>query len=241
MPVPDNAELIWNYLIGQGLSVNATAGILGNITQESGGSPTAGVWPSNYGLIQWTPASNYFSSPPSLQAQLPAIIRYIQENGSIADVNAHAPSPSAAALYFSDVYERPNAEFANNPNRMNSATEVAQAAQSGHWPGTAGSVKDLDMSTQSSNGVVSLSVQPGSVSHVQVTTDLGGPGPLELRVVLALPTGPWVQYGGGGSNGNFAVSNGYGNFGLPSQFLGEIGGITLEATQSDRVFSATAY
>jgi hypothetical protein len=103
------------------------------------------------------------------------------------------------------------------------------------------SSEDLDMSTQSSNGVVSLSVRPGSVSHVQVTTDLGGPGPLELRVVLALPTGPWVQYGGGGGNPNFSVSSGYGNFALPSQFTNEIGGISLEATQTDRVFSATAY
>jgi Phage tail lysozyme len=136
MPVPQNAQLIWDYLISQGLSANAAAGILGNIEQESGGSPTAGVWPNNYGMIQWTPASEYFSSPPDLQAQLPAIIRYIQENGSIADVNAHAANPSAAALYFSERYERPLASEANNANRMNSANDVAQAAQSGHWPGS---------------------------------------------------------------------------------------------------------
>ena len=144
MPVPQNAQVIWDFLISQGLSVNAAAGILGNIEQESGGNPTAGVWPSNYGLIQWTPASNYFSSPPSLQAQLPAIITYIRENGGTADVNAHATSPSAAALYFSEKYERPLASEANNSNRMSSAEDVAQAAQSGHWAGTA------------------LSLQPGS-------------------------------------------------------------------------------
>ena len=135
MPIPQNAQLIWNYLVSHGFSANAAAGILGNIEQESGGNPAAGVWPSNYGLIQWTPASRYFSGPPSLQAQLPAIIGYIQENGSIADVNAHATSPSAAALYFSEKYERPLASEANNENRMNSANEVFQAAQTGHWPG----------------------------------------------------------------------------------------------------------
>ena len=97
------------------------------------------------------------------------------------------------------------------------------------------------MSTQSSNGVVSLSFQPGSCSHVQVTTDLGGPGPLELRVVLALPTGPLVQYGGGGSSPDFAVSNGYGNFAIASPYAAECGGVTLEASQSSRVFSAVAY
>jgi len=99
------------------------------------------------------------------------------------------------------------------------------------------------MSTQSSNGVVSLSFRPGSVSHVQVTTDLGGPGPLELRVVLALNSGPWVQYGGGSSPGtaDFAVSNGYGNFAIASAHVAACGGVTLEATQSNRVFSATVY
>jgi hypothetical protein len=99
------------------------------------------------------------------------------------------------------------------------------------------------MSTQSQNGVVSLSFQPGSVSHVQVTTDLGGPGPLELRVVLALDTGPFVQYGGGSgpTPADFAVSNGYGNFAIASAHVGACGGVTLEASQADRVFSATVY
>lgn len=97
------------------------------------------------------------------------------------------------------------------------------------------------MSTQSSNGVVSLSFRPGSCSHVQVTTDLGGPGPLELRVVLALNTGPWVQYGGGGGSPDFAVSNGYGNFAIASQHAAACGGITLEASQANRTFSASAY
>jgi len=142
MPVPQNAQVIWNYLIGQGLTVNAVAGILGNIEQESGGDPAAGGWPGSgsigYGLIQWTPPTEYFSSPPSLDEQLPAIIRYINRNGSIADVNANAASPSAAALFFSEKYERPLASEANNPNRMNSANDVYHAAEAGHWAGTAG-------------------------------------------------------------------------------------------------------
>jgi hypothetical protein len=143
MPVPENAELVWDYLITHGLTVNAVAGILGNIEQESGGSPTAGEWPGSdeigYGLIQWTPPTRYFpASPPSLDEQLPAIIKYINGNGGIANVNANAPNPSAAALYFSEKYERPLASEANNPNRMQSAVDVYNAAQAGHWTGTAG-------------------------------------------------------------------------------------------------------
>src|SRR5579875_1372914 len=102
--IPANAQQIWDYLTGQGLSDNATAGILGNIEQESGGDPTAGPWPHQYGVIQWTPAYRYFSSPPSLAQQLPAIIDYINANGSIADINAHADTPGDAALYFSQNY-----------------------------------------------------------------------------------------------------------------------------------------
>jgi len=47
---------------------------------------------------------------------------------------------------------------------------------------------------------------------VQITTDLGGPGPLEFRLVLALHTGPHM-----------------------------FGGVILEAPQTGRVFSSTAY
>lgn len=132
--LPQNAQTIYGYLRDVGLSPNAAAGIVGNIGQESGGNPAAGVWPANYGLIQWTPASNYFSSPPSLEQQLPAIVSYIQANGSIADVNAHAASPQAAALYFSQRYERPAASAANNPNREAVAQLVAQTFGAGGHP-----------------------------------------------------------------------------------------------------------
>lgn len=134
--IPQNAEAIYTFLRSHGLSANAAAGILGNIYQESGGNPGAGVWPSNWGLIQWTPGSNYFSGPTtSLQTQLNAILSYINANGSIANINANASTPQAAALYFSNVYERPNAALANNATREASAEAVAQAAASGKWSG----------------------------------------------------------------------------------------------------------
>lgn len=134
MGIPQNAKTIWDYLTSAGFSPNATAGIEGNIEQESGGNPSAGVWPTNYGLMQWTPANAYFPSPPSMQQQLQAIVSYVQQNGSINDVNAHAQTAADAALYFSQRYERPNAALANNQNREQSATQVLQAAQSGSWP-----------------------------------------------------------------------------------------------------------
>ena len=60
----DNEEKIWNFFVGQGLSGQATAGIMGNLQQESTFDPsahqTAGAWAdmsNNYneavGLFQW--------------------------------------------------------------------------------------------------------------------------------------------------------------------------------------------
>lgn len=129
MPIPENAEAIYKALTGAGFNANAAAGILGNIEQESGGNPQE----QGGGLIQILGQAG-----GTLTEQIAATLTYIKQNGSISDINAHASSPSAAALYFSTAYERPNAQLANNANRESSATEVAAAATSGKWPaGTA--------------------------------------------------------------------------------------------------------
>jgi hypothetical protein len=62
-------------------------------------------------------------------------------------------SPAAAALFYSNYFERPLASAANNPNREQSAVDVYQAAQSGNWPagGGASSVPTGGTSTASFN------------------------------------------------------------------------------------------
>jgi Phage tail lysozyme len=132
--IPENAETIYKFLVSAGLSANAAAGILGNIEQESGGNQNAGSNPPGSGLIQQLG----YPTGTTLQAAMEAIITYIKANGSIADINANASTPSAAALYFSNNYEKPDAALANNANREQSADEVAAAAKSGNW-GTGGS------------------------------------------------------------------------------------------------------
>lgn len=58
-----NARYIWNYFGSKGWSINAVAGMLGNIESESRANP--GVWQSykpwgnGYGLVQWTPYTNF--------------------------------------------------------------------------------------------------------------------------------------------------------------------------------------
>lgn len=59
----NNARYIWNYLGSRGWSMNAIAGMLGNMQTESSINP--GIWESlesgntsgGFGLVQWTPAS----------------------------------------------------------------------------------------------------------------------------------------------------------------------------------------
>lgn len=170
MPVPQNAEAIYKFLVSHGLNANAAAGILGNIEQESGGNPGAGVWPNNWGLIQWTPASHYFSTATTnLTTQLNAILAYIKANGSIAAINAHASSPSAAALYFSNTYERPAAWAANNANREASANAVAAAAKAGKWTGgtpTSGSSSGGSTAKTPSSAHTSTSTVPASTAYI---------------------------------------------------------------------------
>lgn len=68
LPVADrdnNAYLVWAYLSSEGFSAAAAAGILGNMYAESGINPAQwqnfdiGNYHLGYGLVQWTPASNY--------------------------------------------------------------------------------------------------------------------------------------------------------------------------------------
>lgn len=59
----NNANIFYNVMSGYGFSLNAIAGMLGNIQAESRVNP--GAWESykpfsgGYGLVQWTPYTNY--------------------------------------------------------------------------------------------------------------------------------------------------------------------------------------
>ena len=83
-----NALYIWNYLGSRGWSLNAVAGILGNMECESTINPGRHeVGGSGYGLVQWTPKSNLTSwtrrmgyEDNDIDGQLERII-YEKDNG----------------------------------------------------------------------------------------------------------------------------------------------------------------
>ena len=78
-----NAEKTWNFLKSQGFDENQTAGIMGNLKQESGFDPKVSNPYGYHGLMQWDPdtrwprVSRYIKSinkdPDSLEGQLYAL------------------------------------------------------------------------------------------------------------------------------------------------------------------------
>lgn len=59
----NNAYIIWGFFAARGYTIEAVSGLLGNMDQESQINPGCKETASDqsgWGLIQWTPASNYF-------------------------------------------------------------------------------------------------------------------------------------------------------------------------------------
>lgn len=123
-----NASSAWSFLRGKGLSATATAGVLGNLQQESNINPTDG----GGGIAQWqggrwTALVSYARqrglSPYSLQAQLEFL--WGEMTGTAGDgenffaaiggeAHFNAMSPSAAAQTFCNVFERPGTPMMSN-------------------------------------------------------------------------------------------------------------------------------
>jgi hypothetical protein len=125
--LPENVTAIVNFLVGNGYSHNAAAGIAGNIYQESKGDPES-VGMGGGGLIGWTPLpSGLVTGNPSadLQTQLSAILTFNQGWASyIPALNAAATPAAAADIYVTD-FERAGIPAAST--REASAAAVASA------------------------------------------------------------------------------------------------------------------
>lgn len=138
----NNARYIWNYLGSRGWSMNAVAGMLGNMQPESSINP--GIWESlnagntsgGFGLVQWTPASKYISwceerglDPADMDSALQRI-EYELANGlqyyatsayplSFAEFKVSERTPYYLGMAFLANYERP--AVSNQPARGNQA------------------------------------------------------------------------------------------------------------------------
>jgi len=125
--LPDNVTAIVSFLLANGYSDNAAAGIAGNMYQESKGDPES-VGDGGGGLIGFTPLpSGYVTGNPTvdLQTQLNAVLTYNQGWASyLPALNAAASPADAASIYVTD-FERAGIPAA--ATREASATNVASA------------------------------------------------------------------------------------------------------------------
>ena len=132
-----SAQRAKGYLRDLGWTNNQAAGLVGNFQQESGVNlnPSA-VSPdgTSYGIAQWTgPRQNIFKQTygkpiqgTSLKEQLNFVNYELNNNEKAAgDALRATTTPSQAALVVSNQYERPNAAFADNAQRVAYANNVA--------------------------------------------------------------------------------------------------------------------
>lgn len=128
-----NAYEIWEFLYGEGWTINAVAGILGNMQSESSINP--GIWQNldagnmnmGFGLTQWTPASKYIDwanakglEYTDLYSNLARILWEVENDTqwgysafgepppfSFREFTQSMLPPSQLAMYFIRFYERP--------------------------------------------------------------------------------------------------------------------------------------
>jgi hypothetical protein len=125
--LPDNVTAIVSFLLANGYSDNAAAGIAGNMYQESKGNPESEGMGGG-GLIGWTPLPAGFVTgnvTADLQTQLSALLTYNQGwSGYLPALNSAASPSDAAYIYVTD-FERAGIPAAST--RETAAQNVASA------------------------------------------------------------------------------------------------------------------
>lgn len=137
-----NARYIYQYFSAQGWTLNAIAGMLGNMQTESTINP--GIWQNldkgntslGFGLVQWTPATkileyldNHGFSDTDIEGQCQRIV-YEKEHGlqyimtdsypmSFLEFSISSDTPEYLAYVFLNNYERPSNK--DQPNRKTQA------------------------------------------------------------------------------------------------------------------------
>src|SRR6185312_11307913 len=130
------ANQLLTMLQMEGLSKAGAAGIVGNAAQESNFNPNE---PGGY-LFQWLgsrltgeqafaasqglPASN-------VSAQVGFVMKELQGMPGLLHMLQTTNNPQAAALAFSNIFERPNAALANNPHRESAAAQAYASPSAG--------------------------------------------------------------------------------------------------------------
>jgi hypothetical protein len=125
--LPENVTAIVSFLLANGYSDNAAAGIAGNIYQESKGDPESEGMGGG-GLIGFTPLpAGYVTGNPTadLETQLNAVLSYNQDWASyIPELNS-AATPADAAYIYVTYFERAGIPAASTREASAEATASA--------------------------------------------------------------------------------------------------------------------
>jgi Phage tail lysozyme len=125
--LPANVSAIVSFLLANGYSDNAAAGIAGNMYQESKGNPESEGMGGG-GLIGWTPLPSGFVTgdvSADLETQLNALLTYNQGwSQYLSELNG-ASSPASAAYIYVTEFERAGIPAAST--REAAASDVAAA------------------------------------------------------------------------------------------------------------------
>lgn len=135
-----NATYIYRYLTDKGWTINAICGMLGNMETESSINP--GRWQGDivgnlsdgYGLVQWTPATNYLDwvtgDPSTMDNNLSRIMYELNNNEqwiptttypmTFREFSVSTDTPYDLAMAFLANYERPLVPY--QPQRGTQAT-----------------------------------------------------------------------------------------------------------------------
>jgi len=136
----NNAEKIMNFLLSQGFSVAQASGILGNLSVESGFSPTA-LNPTSgaYGIFQWlggrlTNLKSYGGAIyTTLEIQLQFLMHELATTESVSMGIKKISSAGDAAAFWDDKFERSGG--ASKGERVGRANKIyAQWQSSGTLP-----------------------------------------------------------------------------------------------------------
>jgi hypothetical protein len=125
--LPDNVTAIVSFLIANGYSDNAAAGIAGNMYQESKGNPESEGMGGG-GLIGFTPLPDgYVTGDPAvdLETQLNAVLTYNLQWAAYLPALEDAATPADAAYIYVTDFERAGIPAA--ATREASAADVARA------------------------------------------------------------------------------------------------------------------
>lgn len=134
-----NAQYILDYFVNQGWTTNSICGMLGNMQTESTINP--GIWQSldegnmsgGYGLVQWTPATNYTnwadgegltwgnmdSNLLRIKYEVSQNIQWIHPTMTFYQFTQSTDTPYNLAMLFLAHYERPA-----NPNQPNRGVQA---------------------------------------------------------------------------------------------------------------------